>query len=102
MCFEKELISPSQTGGLEIRFGDNEASLAAMLTLSDDIGTMADRIGEMADRILIMSDNIGLMADRTLAAVELLSDRFGGRLVSLAAAREEQSRGDGADLQGDR
>jgi aldehyde:ferredoxin oxidoreductase len=29
-CFEKELISPDQTGGLEIRFGDSEASLTAL------------------------------------------------------------------------
>jgi aldehyde:ferredoxin oxidoreductase len=29
-CFEKELISSSQTGGLEIHFGDTEASLAAI------------------------------------------------------------------------
>lgn len=48
-----------------------EASLAAMLRLSDDIGTMADRIGEMADRILIMSNNIGLMADRILITQQL-------------------------------
>ena len=29
-CFEKGLISPVQTDGLEIRFGDSEASLAAI------------------------------------------------------------------------
>lgn len=46
-------------------------SLAAMLRLSDDIGTMADRILEMADRILVMSTNIGLMADRILATQRL-------------------------------
>lgn len=48
-----------------------EASLAAMLVLSDDIGSMANRIGEMANRILIMSDNIGLMADRILITQQL-------------------------------
>lgn len=47
------------------------AALAAMLRLSDDIGTMADRILEMADRILVMADNIGLMADRILATQQL-------------------------------
>lgn len=46
-------------------------ALAAMLRLSDDIGTMADRILEMADRILVMSTNIGTMADRILATQRL-------------------------------
>ena len=50
-----------------------DASLAAMLRLSDDIGTMANRIGEMADRILVMADNIGLMADRMLITQQLQS-----------------------------
>ena len=50
-----------------------EASLAAMLSLSSDIGSMADRIGEMADRILVMADNIGLMADRILITQQLQS-----------------------------
>ena len=48
-----------------------QASLAAMLQLSDDIGTMADRILEMANKILIMADNIGLMADRILITMTL-------------------------------
>jgi len=46
-------------------------ALAAMLRLSDDIGTMANRILEMADRILVMSTNIGTMADRILATQRL-------------------------------
>ncbi len=50
-----------------------DASLAAMLRLSDDIGTMAGRIGEMADRILVMADNIGAMADRILITQQLQS-----------------------------
>ncbi len=50
-----------------------DASLAAILSLSDDIGSMADRIGEMADRMLIMADNIGLMADRILITQQLQS-----------------------------
>jgi aldehyde:ferredoxin oxidoreductase len=39
-CFEKELISASQTGGLEIRFGDTEASLAAIekMAMRQDFG----------------------------------------------------------------
>ncbi len=48
-----------------------DASLAAILRLSDDTGTMADRIGEMADRILVMADNIGIMADRILITQQL-------------------------------
>jgi len=46
-------------------------ALAAMLRLSDDIGTMANRILEMADRILVMANNIGVMADRILATQRL-------------------------------
>ena len=53
-----------------------DASLAAMLSLSDDIGTMADRIGEMADRILVMADNIGLMADRILITQQLQNNNL--------------------------
>jgi hypothetical protein len=48
-----------------------EASLAAMLRLSNDIGSMADRVGEMADRILVMGNNIGIMADRILITQQL-------------------------------
>lgn len=50
-----------------------DASLAAILRLSDDIGSMANRIGEMADRILVMADNIGLMAARILVTQQLQS-----------------------------
>ncbi len=50
-----------------------ETSLAAILMLSSDIGSMADRIGEMADRILVMAGNIGLMADRILITQQLQS-----------------------------
>lgn len=45
------LLSQSQmmvTSGTSV----NEDYVNAMLTLSQDIGTMADRIGEMADRIV--------------------------------------------------
>ena len=48
-----------------------QASLSAMLRLSDDIGTMADRILEMANKILLMADNIGVMADRILITQQL-------------------------------
>lgn len=52
---------------------DIQASLDAMLKLSDDIGEMADRILEMADKILVMADNIGLMADRILLTQQIQS-----------------------------
>lgn len=52
---------------------DIDASLTAMLALSDDIGTMAGRILEMADNILVMADNIGLMADRIILTQEIQS-----------------------------
>lgn len=48
-----------------------QASLAAMLRLADDIGTMADRILEMSNDILIMADNIGTMADRIITTQTL-------------------------------
>lgn len=53
-----------------------EASMAAMLRLSSDIGKMSDRILEMADRILAMSNNIGTMADRILATQTLQSSNL--------------------------
>jgi aldehyde:ferredoxin oxidoreductase len=59
-CFEKGLISPTQTEGLEIRFGDGEASLHAiemMATrrgfgdiLAKGVRKMAAYIGKGADR----------------------------------------------------
>jgi len=49
------------------------SGLAAVLTLSGDIGTMADRIGEMANRILAMADNIGAMADKLVYTIALQS-----------------------------
>lgn len=52
---------------------DIQASLDAMLKLSDEIGVMADRILEMADKILVMADNIGLMADRILVTQQIQS-----------------------------
>lgn len=52
---------------------DIQASLDAMLKLSDDVGEMADRILEMADKILVMADNIGLMADRILLTQQIQS-----------------------------
>ena len=50
---------------------DYQASLSAMLRLSQDIGVMADRILEMANKILLMADNIGTMADRILVTQQL-------------------------------
>ncbi|WP_345984607.1 hypothetical protein WCX49_08175 [Sulfurimonas sp. HSL-1656] len=60
-----------QTTGSCYDRSNYEVLMAAMLRLSDDIGTMADRILEMADRILVMADNIGMMADRILITQQL-------------------------------
>ncbi|MDI7258572.1 MAG: aldehyde ferredoxin oxidoreductase family protein [Thermodesulfobacteriota bacterium] len=59
-CFERELISPDQTGGLDIRFGDSEASLAA-------IGMMAMRQGFgdiMAEGVRSVAHYIGNGSER--------------------------------------
>jgi aldehyde:ferredoxin oxidoreductase len=53
-CFEKELISPDQTGGLEIRFGDSEASLAVleMMAMRQGFGeVMAEGVRATANYI---------------------------------------------------
>jgi len=55
---------------------DLNDGIAAVLRLSDDIGTMADRIGEMSDKILVMSDNIGTMADRILVTQQIQSQNL--------------------------
>ncbi len=52
---------------------DYQASLAAMLRLSSDIGAMSDRILEMANKILLMANNIGTMANRILVTQQLQS-----------------------------
>ncbi len=59
-CFERELISPAQTGGLEIRFGDSESSLAAIEMiaarrgfgdiLAEGVRKISEHIGEGSDR----------------------------------------------------
>jgi aldehyde:ferredoxin oxidoreductase len=59
-CFERELISPGQAGGLEIRFGDSEVSLAA-------IEMMAKRQGFgdiMAEGVRAAANYIGNGSDR--------------------------------------
>lgn len=65
-----------------------QASLAAMLRLSDDIGTMADRILEMANMILLMADNIGLMADRILITQQLQSSNVVLTQASILATQQ--------------
>lgn len=65
-----------------------QASLAAMLQLSDDIGTMADRILEMANKILIMADNIGLMADRILQTMVLQNGNIALTQSSMLATQQ--------------
>ena len=59
-CFERELISPGQTDGLEIRFGDSEASLAAIEMIATRKG-----FGEiLAEGIRKISEYIGEDSDR--------------------------------------
>ena len=59
-CFERGLISPGQTDGLEMRFGDGEASLAA-------IGRMAMRQGFgdiMAEGVRATANYVGQGSER--------------------------------------
>jgi aldehyde:ferredoxin oxidoreductase len=59
-CFEKELISPGQTGGLEIRFGDSEASLAAIERMA-----MREGFGDiMAEGVRATANYIGHGSER--------------------------------------
>lgn len=67
---------------------DIDASLAVMLSLSDDIGTMADRILEMADKILVMADNIGEMADRIILAQEIQSTNMAMTQAAILSTQE--------------
>ena len=53
-CFERELISPTETEGLEIRFGDSEASLAAIEMISTRKGfgdILAEGVRRAAEHI---------------------------------------------------
>jgi aldehyde:ferredoxin oxidoreductase len=59
-CFEKELISPNQTGGLEIRFGDSEASLGAL-----EMMAMRQGLGDiMAEGVRATANYIGHESER--------------------------------------
>jgi aldehyde:ferredoxin oxidoreductase len=59
-CFDKGLISPSQTGGLEIRFGDSEASLAAVERMA-----MRQGFGDiMAEGVRAAAHHIGNGSER--------------------------------------
>jgi aldehyde:ferredoxin oxidoreductase len=59
-CFERELISSKETEGVEIRFGDSEASLAAIEMiayrqgfgdiLAEGVKAVSERIGKDSDR----------------------------------------------------
>lgn len=72
-----QLVNGTLTlGSQSFSMVEYEASMAAMLRLSSDIGKMSDRILEMADRILAMSNNIGTMADRILATQTLQSSNL--------------------------
>jgi aldehyde:ferredoxin oxidoreductase len=59
-CFDKELISSSQTDGLEIRFGDSEASLAAIERMA-----MREGFGDiMAEGVRVAARAIGNGSER--------------------------------------
>ncbi|MBM4276380.1 MAG: aldehyde ferredoxin oxidoreductase family protein [Deltaproteobacteria bacterium] len=59
-CFEKELLSSKQTGGLEIRFGESEASLAALRMMAHREG-----FGEiMANGVKVLANYIGNDSNR--------------------------------------
>lgn len=65
-----------------------DASLAAMLRLSDDIGIMANRIGEEADQILSMADNIGMQADQILLTQQQQSLNVAATQAALISTQE--------------
>jgi aldehyde:ferredoxin oxidoreductase len=62
-CFERGLISPTQTEGLEIRFGDGEASLAAIEMMAKRRGfgdILAEGVRKMAVHIGKGSDQFAM------------------------------------------
>ncbi len=71
-CFERGLISPTETEGLEIRFGDPEASLAAIEriafregfgdVLAEGVRASADYIGHGSDRFAMQVKGMGFPA----------------------------------------
>ena len=67
---------------------DIQATMDAMLKLSDEIGIMADRILEMGDKILVMSDNIGDMADRILITQQIQSTNMAMTQSFILATQE--------------
>lgn len=71
-CFERGLTSPNQTEGLEIRFGDPEASLAAIEMiayrkgvgdiLAEGVRTAANYVGNESDRFAMHVKGMGFPA----------------------------------------
>ena len=71
-CFDRGLISPTQTEGLEIRFGDPEASLAAIEMiafrkgfgdiLAEGVRAAAGYIGHDSDRFAMQVKGMGFPA----------------------------------------
>jgi len=59
-CFERDLISPGETEGVEIRFGDREASLAAieMMAYRQGFGDI------LAEGVKVISERIGKESDQ--------------------------------------
>ncbi|HEX9626813.1 MAG TPA: hypothetical protein VGA00_07745 [Acidiferrobacterales bacterium] len=84
MTLSLQLRTLSDSAGLV----EYQASLSAMLRLSDDIGSMADRILDMANKILVMADNIGLMADRILVTQQLQNTNIALTQASILATQQ--------------
>ena len=71
-CFDRELIFPSQTDGLEVRFGDPESSMAALEmiayrrgfgdVLAEGVKTVANHIGQGSERFAMQVKGMGFPA----------------------------------------
>lgn len=62
-------------------------SVASILSLSSDIGSMANRIGSEADLILEMADNIGMQATQIVATQQLQSANIATTQAALLTAQ---------------
>ena len=89
-CFEKGLISTAQTGGLDLRFGDGEAGLAAIEMIADRSG-FGDVLAEGVRRV---AAHVGNDAERFAMHVKGLEfpgyeprGAFGGALSYAVSPR---------------
>jgi aldehyde:ferredoxin oxidoreductase len=71
-CFDREMISPNQTDGLEVRFGDPESSMAALEmmayrkgfgdVLAEGVKAVANHIGQGSERFAMQVKGMGFPA----------------------------------------